>query len=241
MTRLPATSEIGNRILRAMPDEAYERILPQLEILDLARGQVVYKVDEPIDSCYFVDRGLISLVKTMQDGRTVEIGAVGIEGLAGSDALLGVETAVLESVVQIPATAFRVSCKIMREEMVRSEAVRSLIQNYARFVIAQLAQTAACNRLHSMEERCCRWLLIAHDSARAGTFPLTHEFLAMMLGVQRSGVSLVANALQRAGFIRYARGRVTIVDRVGLEKAACECYAAMRAQADALLGASQPH
>lgn len=175
----------------------------------------------------------------MLDGRTVEIGAVGNEGIAGASALLGIERAILESVVQVPGTAFRLGCHVVREEMERSVPLRKLVQKYAHFAVAQIAQTAACNRLHSMEERCCRWLLIAHDSARSDTFPLTHEFLAMMLGVQRSGVSLTASILQKAGFIRYDRGRVTIVDRSGLEATACECYAEVQAMAGQLLGTPQ--
>jgi CRP-like cAMP-binding protein len=155
---------------------------------------------------------------------------VGIEGVTGVGVLFGVDTAVLETVVQIPGAAYRIGRAVAREAIAGSEALRGLLQRYAHFVIGQLAQTAACNRLHSLEERCCRWLLIAHDSARSDDFLLTHEFLAMMLGAQRPGVSLAASILQRAGLIRYTRGHVTIVDRPGLEAAACECYGAMRAQ-----------
>jgi CRP-like cAMP-binding protein len=238
MHDLPGDRGIANRILLALPPVAFKNIRPELEIVELVRGETLYHVDAPINHLYFVDRGLISLVKTMQDGRTVEIGAVGLEGVTGSEALFGIKSAMLESIVQIPGTAFRVGSTFMRKEMARSEALRILIQKYAHFAVGHLAQTAACNRLHCLEERCCRWLLIAHDSARSDTFPLTHEFLAMMLGVQRTGVSLTANILQRAGLIRYSHGIITVTDRPALEATACECYAAIHAQLKRLFDSS---
>jgi CRP-like cAMP-binding protein len=230
MNELLAERGSANRILLALSPAAFKNIRPELEVVHLVRGEIIYHVDAPINHLYFVDKGLISLVKTMQDGRTVEIGAVGLEGVTGSEALFGIESAMLESIVQIPGTAYRIGSTLMRQEMARNEALRALIQRYVHFAVGHLAQTAACNRLHCLEERCCRWLLIAHDSARSDTFPLTHEFLAMMLGVQRTGVSLAANILQRAGLIRYTRGIVTIADRQALEATACECYAAIHAQ-----------
>lgn len=219
---------ISNRMLLALPPTTLERLRPALEPLDLAKSQVIDHVDAPIDYMYFINRGLVSLVKTMQDGRVVEIEAVGIEGVTDPNALFGIDYAILESVVQIPGTAFRIPRNVLREEMGRDDALRGSMQNYARFAIGQIAQTAACNRLHSLEERCCRWLLIAHDNALSDTFPLTHEFLAMMLGVRRSGVSIAASFLRKAGLIDYARGQVTVRDRGGIEDAACECYRTVR-------------
>ncbi|HUB13678.1 MAG TPA: Crp/Fnr family transcriptional regulator [Acetobacteraceae bacterium] len=176
---------------------------------------------------YFVDRGLISLVKTMEDGRSIEIGAIGIEGLTDPIALFGVDRVLLESVVQVPGTAFRASVEDISDAMRQDGAMADLMRRYLRFSFHQLAQTAACNRLHSLDERCCRWLLIAHDSARTDTFPLTHEFLAMMLGAQRAGVTIAANSLRRAGLIQYRHGLITITSRTGLEAVACECYRAI--------------
>jgi CRP-like cAMP-binding protein len=221
-------------MLRAMPQAVFGRLRPKLDLIKLSRRDVIYEADAPIQHVYFLDEGLISYVKAMQDGRVVEIGAVGIEGMTGANAILGIETAIFEAVVQVPGTAQRLDRKILQDEIARNEDARVLVQRYLHFTISELGQTAACNRLHSLEERCCRWLLIAHDSARSDVFPLTHEFLAMMLGVQRAGVSITASILQRAGFISYKRGRVTIVDRPGLEATACECYAATRAQLDQL-------
>lgn len=207
-----------------------------MESVELARGQVIHHVDEVVNHTYFVDRGLISLVKTMQDGKTVEVGAVGIEGFSGCFALVSCEPAIFEAIVQIPGAAVRIGCDVLREEMAKNEAFRALVQRYLHFCLGQLAQTAACNRLHSLEERCCRWLLIAHDNVLADSFPLTHEFLAIMLGVQRTGVSLAMNILQRAGLVRYSRGIVTITDRRALEATSCECYVAIHSQLDRLYG-----
>lgn len=164
----------------------------------------------------------------------VEIGDIGIEGMTNPRAVFGLDQAVLESLVLIPGTALRIKCETLRAEMMRDEAIGRLIQNYARFAIGMLAQIAACNRLHSLEARFCRWLLVAHDNALSDSFPLTHESLAMMLGVQRTGVSITANLLRQAGLIDYSRSRVTITHREGLEEAACECYRAIRADLDRL-------
>jgi CRP-like cAMP-binding protein len=160
----------------------------------------------------------------MSDGRTVEIGAVGREGMLGWNAALGMKHALLDAMVQVPGEALRVDTAVFQKAVQESPALRDLTQRFAEHALADIAQTAACNRLHSLEERCCRWLLIAHDSARSDKFSLTHEFLAMMLGVQRTAVSIAASLLRRAGFIEYSRGTVTVTDRRGLEGMSCECY-----------------
>jgi CRP-like cAMP-binding protein len=152
------------------------------------------------------------------------------------NALFGIDQALLETMVQIPGSAFRIEREVLKREMAKDDAFREIMQKYARFAFGQLAQTAACNRLHSLEERCCRWLLLAHDSALADNFSLTHEFLAMMLGVRRTGVSIVAHLLKKAGFIEYKRGRVVILDRAGLLDAACECYSSTQMQLEQLFG-----
>jgi CRP-like cAMP-binding protein len=230
--------EIANRMLRALPDATVRRLRPALEPVRTVRGQIIDHVDGAVKHLYFVNKGIVSLIKTMKDGRTVEIGAVGIEGVTDPNALFGViDTALLEAIVQVPGTAFRIGRDILRREMARDQALRELMGHYAHLFVDQIVQTAACNRLHSLEERCCRWLLTAHDSALSDTFPLTHEFLAMMLGVQRAGVSIAAKLLQRAGLIEYRRGEVTVSDRAGLEDAACECYGAIRTEFDKLYGA----
>ena len=174
----------------------------------------------------------------MRDGRSVEIGAIGIDGITDPYALFGIDEAVVETMVQIPGTAFRIKRDVLIYQFQTDTALHEIIQKYRRLNLSQIVQTAACNRLHTLEERCCRWLLIAHDSALSDSFPMTHEFLAIMLGTQRSGVSLAAKALQNKKLISYSRGRMTISNRSGLEKEACECYASIRAERDRLFGVS---
>jgi CRP-like cAMP-binding protein len=226
------TEKPGNRLLASLPGEVFTALQNQLDWVVLKQGRVIDRARSPVRHLYFVDQGLVSLVKTMQDGRTVEIGAIGIEGLTGWNTLFGMEQAIVDSVVQIPGSAFRINQAALRQQMAKHQALRDLLMRYAQFGIADLSQSAACNRLHSIEERCCRWLLVAQDSARSDAFPLTHEFLAMMLGVHRTTVSLIASALQRAGMIRYRRGRLSITGRAGIEGMACECYSATRRELD---------
>ncbi len=225
---------INNRILLALAAPTLKRIRPALELLDTAKGQTIDHVDGPIRYMYFINRGLVSLVKRMKDGRAVEVGVVGIEGVTDPNALFGMDIAIIEAVVQIPGTAFRIQREQLAQVMAADDTLHKIMQQYNRFAFGQLAQTAGCNRLHSLEERCCRWLLICQDNALANSFPITHEFLATMLGVQRSGVSITASFLQKAGLIRYAHGHVTVVNRAGLEDAACECYASTRTEIERL-------
>jgi CRP-like cAMP-binding protein len=238
MVHIRDEPEIGNRFLLALPDACLKRLKPHLEYVEVKPRDVLIRTGAAIEHLYFFNRGFASLVKTMRDGRMVEVGAVGPTNAVGLLSLLGIERAVWESVVQGPGSVFRVARAAAAAEMQRSHVFADLVHKRAGLFLSELAQAAACNRLHSLEQRCCRWLLFAHDSAGTETFPLTHEFLALMLGVQRSGLSIVAGSLQRSGLIRYTRGRVSIVDRSGLEKEACECYGTSRAQLDHLLGRS---
>jgi CRP-like cAMP-binding protein len=169
---------------------------------------VINRLDRPVDYHYFVNRGVISLVKTMRDGRSVEIGVVGIEGITNPFSLFGLNRAATETIVQIAGSAFRIKHDALKRAMAEDDALRGALERYTHFAFSAVTQTAACNRLHFIEERCCRWLLVSHDSAQSDTFRLTHEFLAMMLGVQRSGVTIAANFLQKAGLIRYMHGQV---------------------------------
>ncbi|HKW54613.1 MAG TPA: Crp/Fnr family transcriptional regulator [Stellaceae bacterium] len=227
----------ANRILAMLPADSRDRLVPHLEPIELERGQVLHAAGTAIEHIYFIEQGLVSLVKTMSDGSVVEVGTIGIEGMVGLSALIGIARVLVDVVVQAPGSALRVRPSVLAEEMALSRRLHDLVLRYGHALLLQFIQTAACNSLHSIEERCCRWLLIAHDSARTDTFPLTHEFLAMLLGVQRAGVSVAAGALQKAGIIEYHYGRVTIVDRRGLEARACECYEAIRASFDRLLDA----
>ncbi|HUC61912.1 MAG TPA: Crp/Fnr family transcriptional regulator [Alphaproteobacteria bacterium] len=226
---------LANRLLLSLPPATLARLMSQLEPVPTKSRQVIDHLGDPIRYLYFVNGGLVSLVKTMRDGRTVEIGAIGIEGITDPNALFGeIDNAILEAVVQVPGALLRIERAALRREMDADEALKGMVRGYIHFYLNQIIQTAACNRLHALEERCCRWLLLAHDSALSDSFPLTHEFLAMMLGVQRAGVTIAASFLQRAGLIHYTRGHVTVTDRAGLEDAACECYGALHAELDRL-------
>jgi CRP-like cAMP-binding protein len=222
----------SNRLLSALPVSVQQRLARHLEPTELVKDQFIYHPDMPIETSYFLTRGLVALVKTMRDGRTVEIGAIGIEGVTGPDVLFGIPNALLECRVRVPGTAMRIPSELLRREVERSEPVRIMMARFVKAIFSQIAQTAACNRLHSMEQRCSRWLLTAHDSAGSDTFSITHEFLAMLLGVQRSGLTLRIRALQDSALVRCGRGRITILDRTGLSARSCECYGVIRGEVD---------
>jgi CRP-like cAMP-binding protein len=228
------TTEIHNRILLALPEPQRKRLLQNATYVDLTNGQVLYRPDDTVEKIYFINRGLISLVTEMHDGRSVEVGVRGIEAVTTPEALLDLPRAIFTNIVRIPCSACVFGTQFVRSAMEKQPALRALIHGYFHVAMLQIGQTAACNRLHSLEERCCRWLLIAHDNARSDTFPLTHEFLAMMLGAPRSGVSIASEILRKAGYIEYTRGKLTITNRAGLEAAACECYATIRDEYDRL-------
>lgn len=228
---------IHNHLIRALSAESLDRIKPLLRLVPLEQGQAIDRTDAPVTHVYLVNQGYVSMVKRMRDGRSVEVGGIGVEGLTAPSAVLGQHAgAVLDSVVQIPGSAFRIERAQLQREMEKDSRLRQAVTDYVRFLIGQIAQTAACNRLHSIEKRCSRWLLIAHDNALNDRFILTHEYLAMMLGGQRAGVSMAAHRLKESGLIDYARGVVTITDRSGLEQAACECYRASRQEMRRLYG-----
>ncbi len=213
-------------------------MLDQCDHVELASGQVIYAAAEAVEYAYFVNRGLVSLVKIMEDGRSVEIAAVGTEGLLGLFASAHRSgRAFVEHIVQVPATALRISRKTLQNAISKHDALRRVMTQYLLLTVKLLVQVSACNRLHSLEQRCCLWLLVAHDNAFSDQFQLTHESLASFLGVQRSSISMTANALQKRGLIRYAHGQVSILDRAALERAACECYRTRRSLIDQACGA----
>ena len=191
----------------------------------------IHEPRRPLEYCYFPDRGLISLVKAMRDGRTVEVGAVGIDGMSGIDGLLGMEPSTFEAIVQIEGYARRIKVATLRAELEKSHDLKTLMLHYMSCRINQLAQTAACNRLHTLRQRCCRWLLVAEDNA-GSPFALTHEFLALLMGVNRPAVSLAIGALQRRGLIRNRRSLITVVNRRSLEHEACECYESLKRESE---------
>ena len=228
----------GNRLIAALaglaPSEA-EWLTTQMEPVELALGQVIAESNEPFRHVYFPETAVFSIISRMADG-AVEVGTVGNEGMAGVAVFLDTDACVNETVAQIPGTAGRIESARFVEGAATRPELRRLLHRYTEAYLTQVAQTAACNRLHGIEARCARWLLMTHDRVgEAERFPLTQGYLAIMLGVRRGGVSLAAGALRDAGLIQYSRGAIRVVDRAGLEKAACECYGIVRRHFDRLL------
>lgn len=225
-----------NRILAALPSEEMAALRPLLEAVKLSVRQELYETGRPINYVYFMHRGVTSMVTSMSDGSGVEIATVGPEGMVGLPVFLGAEQMASRAFVQIPGEGARMSAKVFREIIGRSPALHRLLLRYTLALMNQIAQSAACNRVHAVEERCARWLLMSHDRVHEDTFPLTQEFLAEMLGVRRPTVSIAAGMLSKAGLISYVRGQMTILDRAGLEAASCECYRIIAAEFERLVG-----
>jgi CRP-like cAMP-binding protein len=231
----------SNRLLTLLRAEDRECLQRHLEPVVLEYRRPLYDAGKPVEFVYFIETGVASLVLTMANGQAAEVGTIGNEGFVGLPVLLGGDSAPTTSVyVQVPGTGLRMRAEAFSEELERSPAMRATMLRYAHAFFNQVAQSAACATFHSLEQRCCRWILKTHDRMRSDQFLLTHEFLAMMLGVRRAGVTVSAGALRRAGLIQYTRGEVTILDRAGLERRACECYGVSKMQFDRLLGVDLP-
>jgi CRP-like cAMP-binding protein len=196
--------------------------------------QVIYQPDKPIDYVYFPQMGVLSLLATMKDGAQVEVATVGHEGMVGVGVLLDALHVHLKVICQVPGASVRIKASAFRKEMQRSAALHRLMHRYTEALMIQFTQGVACNRLHTVEQRAARWLLMTRDRVESDTFPLTQEFLGQMLGVRRASVTVVAGLLQKAGLIQYARGVVRVMDRKGLEKQACECYEVIRSEVERL-------
>ena len=229
---------VRNGLLAALPPGDLARLRPRLHPVELPFDQTLYPADAAVDAVLFPESGMVSLLATLDDGEQVEVGIAGREGLVGIPLVLGDDRSLVEARVQLGGTALRIGAAALREEMEASAALRALLNRYALAFHAQVTMTAACNARHAIEQRLARWLLIAHDRAGADEFPMTHEFVSMMLGVRRPGVTIAAGVLQNAGLIHYARGRMEVTDRPGLEAASCECYHTARREFARLLGSS---
>lgn len=236
MTRRQTTETHANRLLALLPARDYRRLHRHLERIPLTYRQSLYRARRPLDFVYFIETGVGSLVNTMANGQAAEVGTIGNEGVVGLPLLLGDDRAPTSVYVQVPGAGLRMPAARFSAELARSASMRLVMHRYAHALFNQVAQSAACNHFHSIQQRCCRWILMTHDRMESDEFLLTQEFLAMMLGVQRTGVSVAAGALQRAGLIRYRRGVVTILDRRGLRQGACECYGISKREFDRLLG-----
>ncbi len=228
----------GNRLLDSLTTDERRRVAEEVEEVRLELKEQLCNSGERIDSVYFPLGSVVSLLTRVEGTPGVEVATIGSEGLVGVSLSWGAATLNPADLlqVQVPGPALRMDAEVFTAELARGEGLASIVQRYTQAFVSQLSQQVACNGLHSIQERCARWLLLTHDRVGADEFPLTQEFLAQMLGVRRASVTVVAGALQQAGFIRYGRGRVRVADRAGLEQASCDCYWVLREVFDRLIG-----
>lgn len=227
-----------NRLLAALPSPVLDVLRPDLEPVPLPPGLVLVEVGQPIKHAYFPLRGVVSVLVPLKDHPAPEVATIGFEGMVGLPALLGDGTASIRALVQVEGEAVRIEAGALRRALDAEPVLRVLLLRYAMVLMNLLARNNACHRAHSIDERCARWLLTAHDQVHQDSFMLTQEFFALMLGVSRPTVSIAASELQRAGLISYVRGRITILNRPALEAASCDCYGAAREQVERALGAA---
>jgi CRP-like cAMP-binding protein len=222
------TAARQNRLLDGLPDASRHRLLQQAFLTDLERDRVLYRSDRTITAIYFPTSGTVALLVGAQDRATIEVAAVGNEGVVGVSAVIGITRAPARAVVQFPGRAVAVAARRFHEILDCDEQFSLAMRRYLYLCLREIMQSAACNRLHTVEERCARWLLIAHDRASTDNFPLTQSFIGEMLGTRRANVNLALAAFRRAGAIGYSYRRITILDRKELESFACPCYRILR-------------
>ena len=225
-----------NRLLAALPAIDYGRLLPNLELVPMPLGDALYESGVQMRHVYFPTTAIVSLLYVMQDGASAEISVVGNEGMVGVSLFMGGETTPSRAVVQSAGHAYRLKGQLLKEEFNRSGELQHLLLRYTQALLTQMAQTAVCNRHHSLDQQLCRWLLLSHDRLLpSNELVMTQELIANMLGVRREGVTEAAGNLQKAGLIAYHRGHITVLDRAGLEARTCECYAVVKKECDRLL------
>ena len=224
-----------NDLLAALPQAEWERWLPQLEAVQMPLGKALYESGSKMTHVYFPTTAIVSLLYVMEDGASAEIAVVGREGIVGISLFMGGSSTPSRAVVQSAGMGYRLQASLMMQEFNRAGPVLHLLLRYTQALITQMAQTAVCNRHHSLDQQLCRWLLLSLDRLSSNDLVMTQELIANMLGVRREGVTEAAGALQDAGLIRYRRGHITVLDRSGLEKRTCECYAVVKTEYDRLL------
>jgi CRP-like cAMP-binding protein len=225
----------NNYLLAALPDSEWGRWQPLLEKVEMPLGQVLYEPGTTLTHVYFPTTSIVSLLYVMENGASAEIAVVGNEGLVGVSLFMGGESTPSRAVVQSAGHGLRLKAQLMKDEFNRAGPVLHLLLRYTQALITQMSQTAACNRHHTLDQQLCRWLLLSLDRLHANELAMTQELIANMLGVRREGVTEAALKLQQAGLISYARGHITVLDRAGLEKRTCECYAVVKREYDRLL------
>jgi CRP-like cAMP-binding protein len=231
---------LKNHLLAALPEAEFVRLEPHLESVSLPLGKVIYESGEKMTHIYFPTTAIISMLYIMENGATAEIGIAGNNGLIGSSLFMGSGSTTSRAVVQSKGDAVRIKAKPMQTEFDRGDLFQKLLLRYTQTLITQISQTAVCNRLHNVEQQLCRWLLINHDQLETNKLVMTQELIANMLGVRREGVTIAARKLQEKGLIEYVRGTITMLNRQGLEAAACECYQIVMDEYDRLLGKYVP-
>lgn len=231
----PMPEQSSNALLNSMPPTEWARIASQLEVVDLPLGKVLYESGATMSHVYFPTTAIVSLLYVMEDGASAEIAVVGHEGVVGIALFMGGETTPSRAVVQSAGQGYRLRASAIKDEFNRSGPVMHLLLRYTQALITQMAQTAVCNRHHSLDQQLCRWLLLSLDRLNSNELVMTQELIANMLGVRREGVTEAALKLQRLGLIRYARGHITVLDRPALEGRVCECYSVVKKEYDRLL------
>ena len=226
---------LRNRLLRLLPPAELGWLWPRLELVELSAKSVLLTPGAAVESVHFLETGTLSMIAMLEDGVQIEVGLVGSEGMAGLPLLLGVATSALEGMVQLGGTALRLPAAGFRAALAETPSLLDLLLRYVDAFHVQVAQTAACNGRHQIEQRLARWLLMPHDRVDGATFHLTQEVISIMLGLRRPGVTLAIGALQRAGLVRHDKGGVRVLDRPGLEAASCECYGIVQRRFDWLM------
>ena len=229
-----------SHLLNALPVDVYDRLLPDLERVPLALGQAIYESGKEQEYVYFPSASIVSLLYVMEDGSSAEIAVVGNEGVVGIALFMGGETTPSRAVVQSAGHAYRLKASLLKQEFERGGPLQYLLLRYTQALITQMAQTAVCNRHHSVEQQLCRWLLLSLDRLPSNELTMTQELIANMLGVRREGVTEAAGNLQAAGLIQYSRGKIIVLDRPKLEARVCECYAVVKRETDRLLSRKSP-
>lgn len=232
---LKPTVPTDNHLLAALAQPEQERLFPHLEITSLKLGEVLYESGSRLSHVYFPTDSIVSLLYVMEDGASAEIAVVGNEGLVGVALFMGGQTTPSRAVVQSAGTAYRLAGATMQREFERAGALQNVLLRYTQALLTQMAQTAVCNRHHSIDQQLCRWLLLSLDRLPTNELSMTQDLIANMLGVRREGVTEAAGNLQSAGLIRYSRGRITVLDRAKLEQRVCECYGVVKREFDRLL------
>lgn len=223
-----------NELLNAFPNDSKKRLFPLLKLVDLPLGEVIYESGQTLDSVYFPTNGIISLLYVTENGSSTEISVVGNDGIVGIAVFMGGGSTPNRAVVQSAGSAFRLAASALREEFNSVSGIRLILLRYTQTLIAQMAQTAVCNRHHSIDQQLCRWLLLSIDRLKGNKLTMTQELIANMLGVRREGVTEAAGKLQQLGVINYKRGHIEVIDREKLEALCCECYSVVKHEAERL-------